>query len=206
MMEKVDYKKREKTLYFPRQTPMLIEVPRMRMLMTDGVGEPGGGSYQAAIQALYALTFTIKMSKMGEKPLNGYFEYVVPPLEGLWDCGWPERPRTEWKWTSLIRQPEFVDEAAFAWALEQCRRKKPEVDASSVRLEEFDEGLCVQVMHIGAYDDEARSFAKMDAFMAEHGLVRREGIPWHHEIYLSDPRRTAPERLKTVLRIPVRRE
>lgn len=208
MADKLDYKKEYKDLYLPGRKPMLIEVPEMRFFMMDGQGEPGGAQYQAALQALYALSFTIKMSKMGGNPPDGYFEYVVPPLEGLWSSPTGvfdlSCPREEWLWTSMIRQPEFVTEEVFRWAVAECRRKKPEVDVSGVRFEALEEGLCVQMMHVGPYSDEPASLNNMHAFMHENGYsLWNDEAHRHHEIYLSDPRRTVPERLKTVLRLPV---
>ena len=207
--QKMDFKKVDRDLYLPKQSPMRIDVPTMTMLMVDGQGEPGGTAYQAAIQALYSLTFTIKMSKMeGEQP-EGYFEYVVPPLEGLW---WSEggaldwqAPRQTWRWTSMIRQPDFVTEQVFAWACARCKVKKPDVDISGVRLSRWTEGCCVQMMHVGPYATEQHSIEQMHQWMEENGYVDASGLTRkHHEIYLSDPRRTAPERLRTVLRLPVR--
>lgn len=207
---KLDYKKEYKDLYLPKQTPALIEVPVMNFIMIDGKGAPQGDEYQKAMQALYALTFTIKMSKMSGQQPEGYFEYVVPPLEGLWWCQGGKldfnRPKSEWLWTSMIRQPEFVTAEVFAWAVKECQRKKPELDVSKARFESFTEGLCVQIMHVGAYSDEERSIDKMKAFIADKGLKEMTGdIRKHHEIYLSDPRKTADEKLKTVLRLPVER-
>ncbi|MDL2289393.1 GyrI-like domain-containing protein [Clostridia bacterium OttesenSCG-928-F22] len=211
MEQKVDYKKRDKQLYLPPKQPTLMEVPRMGFFMVDGKGAPQGEQYQNALQALYAVTFTIKMSKMGVNRLEGYFEYVVPPLEGLW---WNEggplditSPKEGWLWTSMIRQPEFVTQKVFAWAQEEVRRKKPSVDASNMRFAYYEEGLCATIMHIGPYSEETQSMEKMHAFMQQNGLMDDTGEERkHHEIYLSDPRRTAPERLKTVLRIPVKKK
>lgn len=208
MAEKLDYKKEYKDLYLPKQKPMLIHVPTMQFIMVDGKGEPGGQAYQSAMQALYSLSFTIKMSKMIGMQPEDYFEYVVPPLEGLW---WSEygaldftAPKSTWLWTSMIRQPEFVTPAFFVWAKEACMQKKPEVDIGGARFETFSEGLCVQIMHVGSYDDESRSMEKIAAFMQENGLKDvSSGVRKHHEIYLSDPRKTAVERLRTVLRVPV---
>lgn len=206
---KFDFKKEYKDLYQPKEEPALIEVPAMNFIMADGSGEPAGESYQTALQALYALTFTIKMSKMSGNQPEGYFDYVLPPLEGLWWSPQGEldlQDREGWLWTSMIRQPEFVTPEVFAWAVEECRRKKPNVDVSRVRLESFTEGLCVQIMHIGPFAEEARSTAKLAAYIAEHGLINDSGmVRKHHEIYLGDPRKTAPERLRTVLRFPVSR-
>lgn len=208
MADKLDYKKEYKDLYLPGRKPALIDVPEMRFLMVDGQGEPGGRQYLAALQALYSLSFTIKMSKMSGRQPEGYFEYVVPPLEGLWSFPGGtfglSSPREEWLWTSMIRQPKFVTGDVFRWAVEECRRKKPEIDLSRVRFESFPEGLCVQIMHIGPYAEEPTSIALLQTFMQENGLKQLSGSTHrHHEIYLSDPRRTAPERLKTVLRLPV---
>lgn len=208
MAEKLDYKKVYKDLYLPKQKPMLIDVPATPFIMVDGKGEPGGGAYQSAMQALYSLSFTIKMSKMTGMQPEDYFEYVVPPLEGLW---WGEQgaldfqaPKSTWLWTSMIRQPAFVTPEFFAWAKEECVRKKPEIDVSMARFETFQEGLCVQIMHVGSYDDEQHSMDKIAAFIAENGLKDVSGGERkHHEIYLSDPRKTAVERLRTVLRVPV---
>jgi hypothetical protein len=208
-MAKVDYKKDYKDLYMPKQTPMLIDVPSMNFIMVDGQGAPGGDHYQAAIQILYALSFTIKMSKMSGQQPDGYFEYVVPPLEGLWWCEGGKvdlnKPRTEWLWTSMIRQPEFVTDDVFAWAVGESMRKKPGIDVAKARFVPFTEGLCVQIMHIGSYDEEHRSIELLDKFIAEKNLTDLTGdIHKHHEIYLADPRKTAKDKLRTVIRLPVR--
>ena len=207
MYKKVDYKKDYKDLYLPKTKPMLIDVPPMNFIIIDGAGDPNDTEYQQAVGTLYALTFTIKMSKMSGNQPQGYFEYVVPPLEGLWwisGGAFSFDKRDNWLWTSMIRQPEFVTPAVFSWALEECRRKKPELDLSKARFETFSEGLCVQIMHIGPYSDEPRSIALLENFIEENGLLNQTGSKRkHHEIYLSDPRKTAPEKLKTVLRLPV---
>ena len=164
------------------------------------------------MELLYGLSFTIKMSKMGNQQPEGYFEYVVPPLEGLW---WMEDEAFDGKnitdknrfcWISMIRQPEFVTEEVFQWAKESLQKKKPKVDVSRAKLVTYEEGLCVQIMHIGSYDEEAASIAKLDQFMKENGYILDvENGRFHHEIYLSDPRRTKEERLRTVIRHPVKR-
>ncbi len=205
--EKLDYKKEYKDLYMPKKKPMLIDVPNMGFLVVDGTGAPEGGEYKNALQALYALTFTIKMSKMGGTQPKGYFEYVVPPLEGLWygEKGAFERNRRdEWRWRAMIRQPEFVTREVFEWAVDRCAEKKPEVDVSRARFEEFTEGLCVQMMHVGPYSQEPASIAMLHEFMEQNALRNMTGnVRKHHEIYLSDPRKTAPDKMKTVLRLPV---
>ncbi|MFA9380743.1 MAG: GyrI-like domain-containing protein [Acetanaerobacterium sp.] len=217
MPQKLDYKKEYKELYLPPVHPVLVSIPRMQFLMVDGRGDPNvqGGEYQQALELLYALTFTIKMSKMSARQLPGYFEYVVPPLEGLWwlDDGtsidFTQKER--FCFSSMIRQPDFVTPEVVAWACEQASKKKPHLDYGKARLADLEEGLCVQMMHIGPYDDEPSSLARMESFVAEQGHISDVGttlpdgfIRRHHEIYLGDPRKTSPERLKTVLRSPVK--
>lgn len=205
-----DFMREQKNLYQPGTAPALVDVPEMTFLAVDGRGNPNEteGAYAAAITLLYALSYTIKMSPKSGRTIPGYFEYRVPPLEGLWrmadgEPGVDYARKEDFCWTSLLRQPEFVDEAVFAWAAAEVRRKKG-LDASAARLLRLREGLCVQCMHIGSYDDEPASVARLDRWAAENGYRndlcagRR-----HHEIYLGDPRKTAPEKRKTVLRHPV---
>ncbi|MDL2236332.1 GyrI-like domain-containing protein [Christensenellaceae bacterium OttesenSCG-928-K19] len=206
MTSKLDYKKEYKDLYLPPKKPVTITVPPISFIMLDGKGDPNSREYQNAVSALYSLSFTIKMSKMGSEKIDGYFEYVVPPLEGLWSSDGPFdfNKRDKWTWTSMIRQPEFVTEDVFQWAVESVHRKKPEVDVSKVEFVRFDEGMCVQMMHIGPYATEPATVEIMQQYMEENGLIDVTGdIRRHHEIYLSDPRKTKPENLKTVLRHPV---
>ncbi len=219
MAEKMDYSLAYRELYRPSREPGIIDVPEIPFLMVDGQGDPNqeDGEYQKALELLYALTFTIKMSKMGARAIPGYFEYAVPPLEGLWwladekDMDFFSR-KERYCWTSMIRQPEFVTEEVLAWAKGEVRRKKPGLDAEKARLASFAEGLCVQAMHLGPYDKEPETLAGMEAYIHEHGLETDIGTPLkngmvrrHHEIYLGDPRKTKPENLKTVLRHPVKR-
>ncbi|MBD5162024.1 MAG: transcriptional regulator [Oscillibacter sp.] len=211
-MDKIDYKKTEKHLYLPK-APAIVRVPEMAFFAVDGQGDPNTSSaYREAMEILYGLSFTVKMSKMsGEEP-EGYFEYVVPPLEGLW---WTETPgfdgrapadKSEFRWTSLIRQPDFVDGDVFAWAKEKLAKKKPELSLGKVRFLRWEEGLCAHVLHTGPYDDEPATIDKLSAFTEKEGYtVDFTETRRHHEIYLGDPRRTAPERLKTVIRHPVRK-
>ncbi len=210
-MEKLDYKKEYKDLYQPAAKPSLIEVPEMIFIAVDGKGDPNTSpEYKAAMEMLYGLSFTIKMSKMDGSQPEGYFEYVVPPLEGLWFAdgvsfdGMNVDDKSKFKWVSMIRQPEFVTEQVFETAREKLAKKKPDLDLSKARFMKYTEGLCVQIMHKGAYDDEPRSIEMMKKFAAENGLTEdfSEGR-FHHEIYLSDPRKCAPERLRTVIRHPV---
>jgi len=206
----IDFKKEQKDLYHPKTTPAVIDVPEMVFIMVDGTGNPNTSEeYKSAVEILYGLSYAIKMSKMSGNQPVGYFEYVVPPLEGLW---WLADGSEEWYkdknkycWTSMIRQPEFVTADVFEAAKTSLAEKKPHLDTSRARLEKFTEGFCVQAMHIGSYDDESRTNAAIMEFIADNGYVsdisdkRR-----HHEIYLNDPRKTAPDKLKTVIRCPVK--
>lgn len=218
MPEKLDYKKEYKDLYLPKTAPMIIDVPIMNFIMIDGKGDPNdeSGEYAKAVELLYGLSYTIKMSiKSGVEPRN-YFEYVVPPLEGLWwtkeDKKFDANQKDKLIWTSMIRQPEFVTDEVFKWAIDELKKKKPNLDTSKARLQEFTEGTCVQMMHMGPYDTEAVTVKAIDDFAASNGYINAiskksiEGIILrHHEIYLSDPRKVAPEKMKTVVRHPIRK-
>lgn len=212
-MEKFDYKKEYKDLYQPKTKPSIIEVPEMIFIAIDGKGDPNtSGEYKEALEILYGLSFTIKMSKMSGTQPEGYFEYVVPPLEGLWYVddakfdGTNITDKSRFCWTSMIRQPEFVTEEVFENARKAFAKKKRELDLSRAKLIKMTEGLCVQIMHKGSYDNEPESIAKMREFAEKSGYFEDiSDTRFHHEIYLSDPRRCAPENLKTVIRHPVRR-
>ncbi len=210
-MDKIDYKKEYKDLYLPKKKPSIIEVPEISFITVDGTGDPNTSiEYKNAMEVLYGLSFTIKMSKMDGSQPKGYFEYVVPPLEGLW---WFEddsyrggkiKDKSKFIWTSLIRQPEFVNEEVFNWAREKLEKKKPELDISKARFSTWKEGLCVQIMHIGSYDDETESIEKMNEYIDSEGYITDiNDERKHHEIYLSDPRRCKVENLKTVIRHPI---
>jgi hypothetical protein len=213
--DKLDYKKAFKELYLPKSKPTLVDVPAMNFIIVNGKGNPNeeGGEYQSAIELLYGLSYTIKMSKKGKRLIEGYFEYVVPPLEGLWwwnDCKIDFSHKDKFCWTAMIRQPEFVTNEIFKWACSEIKKKKPHLDISKAQFQTFSEGLCVQMMHIGAYDDEPKTIEKMENYIENNNLsnaistVQSDGtIRRHHEIYLSDPRKTNPQKLKTVLRHPV---
>ncbi|MDL2253022.1 GyrI-like domain-containing protein [Ruminococcaceae bacterium OttesenSCG-928-I18] len=207
---KFDFKKEFPDLYRPKTNPSLVEVPPMPFFMVDGVGAPEGREYQQALNLLYSLTFTVKMSKMGTTQPKGYFDYVVPPLEGLWQGGelFSGNPnREQWRWTSLIRQPDFVTAEVFDWAKETASRKKPDLPFEKVRFETYEEGLCIQLLHIGPYAQEDRSLALLRNFAEKNGFIQDfSPTRHHHEIYLGDPRKTKPERLKTILRHPVKRD
>ncbi len=206
-----DFKKEYKEFYLPPTKPGLVHVPAMSFLAVRGKGDPNqpDGEYQKAMGLLYGAAFTIKMSKLGDHRIEGYFDYVVPPLEGFWwmegggaiDYGHKER----FRWISLIRLPDFVTRADFDWAVAEATAKKKQ-DFSPVELLTYAEGLCVQCMHLGSYDDEPATLRAMEAFAAEQGYAVDIGPErYHHEIYLSDARRVPPEKRKTVLRVPVRK-
>lgn len=208
MIQKFDFKKEYKNLYSSKQKPMLIDVPSLNYIMVDGKGKPTGQNYQEAMQILYSLSYTIKMSKKEDDYIDGYYEYVIPPLESLWyleDGGLNFNVnKDQWLWTSMIAQPNFVDDDIFNLALDKCKSKKPNLNFSSARFERFQEGLCVQAMHIGPYDDEIRTINKIYKYIEDNSLVNAtSNIRKHHEIYLSDPRRTSAGKLKTILRFPV---
>ncbi|MCM1022957.1 MAG: GyrI-like domain-containing protein [Prevotella sp.] len=212
-MEKLDYKKEYKDLYQPSVKPSLIDVPEMSFFAVDGEGDPNTcPAYKEAIEILYGLSFTVKMSKMSGLQPEGYFEYIVPPLEGLWFADGVAFDRlnvtdkSSFKWVSMIRQPEFVTEEVFGWAKEVLKKKKPQLDPEKARFMKFTEGLCVQIMHKGSYDNEPESVMKIKSFAAENGLTEDFSAErLHHELYLSDPRKCAPEKLRTVIRHPVRK-
>ncbi|MCI8847447.1 MAG: transcriptional regulator [Lachnospiraceae bacterium] len=206
-----DYKKEYKEFYMPKNKPEIIDIPEMKYIAVRGKGDPNveGGEYKAAIGLLYGIAFTIKMSKKGSRQIEGYFDYVVPPLEGFW---WQEGiegvdygKKEEFCWISVIRLPDFVSEKDVEWAVEEAGRKKGQ-DFSKVEFLVIKEGLCVQCMHIGAYDEEPATVDKMNRYLQENGYeddFSAERL--HHEIYLSDARRVAPEKRKTVIRHPVRK-
>ena len=206
-----DYKKEYKEFYLPPKHPGIVTVPAMNFLAVRGQGDPNeeGGAYKQALELLYGVAYAIKMSKMGNHKLAGYFDYVVPPLEGLWRQegvhGVDYSRKADFRWISLIRLPEFVTREAFDWAVREATEKKRR-DFSPVEFFSWEEGLCVQCMHIGPYDDEPATVAAMEAFAKARGYEEDFGDGrFHHEIYLSDVRRCRPEKLKTVIRHPIRR-
>lgn len=205
-----DVKKDLKKFYLPKQTPSIVDVPAMQFIMIDGEGDPNtSAAYQKAVEVLYALSYSIKMNKNGI-PL--YQEYCVAPLEGLWWFtdnrfdGSVIGRKAEFKWIMMIRQPDFVTPAVLEHARLILAKKKPGLDVSGARLETYTEGLCAQVMHIGPYDDEPATIAALEAFIASQGYrTVMSRMRQHHEIYLSDPRKSAPDKLKTVIRHPIER-
>lgn len=206
-----DYKKEYKAFYLPPKTPEILSVPPMNFVAVRGKGDPNeeAGEYKVAMEILYGIAYTIKMSKKGDRQIEGYFDYVVPPLEGFW---WQERTvgvdysrKADYCWISLIRLPDFVTRADFDWAVQEATRKK-KTDFSKAEFFTYDEGLCVQCMHIGPYDDEPQTVEQMHRFAQEQGYtVEITETRYHHEIYLSDARKTLPEKLRTVIRHPIKK-
>lgn len=205
-----DFKKEYREFYQPKSVPAIVNVPRMNYVAVRGAGDPNeeDGAYQRAVGILYGISYMIKMSHKGDHRIEGFFEYTVPPLEGFWwqngISGIDYSDKSGFNWISLIRLPDFVSKADLEWAVSEAGRKK-KMDCSSAEFLTIDEGLCVQIMHIGSYDSEPESVALMDKFLQENGYRNdiSESRP-HHEIYLSDPRKTAPEKRKTVIRHPVK--
>lgn len=196
----------------PKGKPEIVTVPKMNYIAVRGKGNPNeeDGEYKKSIELLYGIAYTIKMSKKGDYKIEGYFDYVVPPLEGFW---WQENVdgidyshKENFQWISVIRLPDFVTKADFDWAVVEASRKK-KMDFSKVEFLEIEEGLCVQCMHSGSYDDEPATVAAMDKFIADNGYENDiSDTRRHHEIYLSDARKVAPEKLKTVIRHPIKKK
>lgn len=205
-----DFKKEYKEFYMPKGKPEIVTVPKANYIAVRGKGDPNeeNGAYQKAIGVLYAVAYTLKMSYKTDHTIEGFFEYVVPPLEGFW---WQEHTdridyanKSSFNWISVIRLPDFVTKNDFEWAVETASRKK-KIDCSPAEFLTIDEGLCVQIMHIGAFDDEPATVERMDAYLQENGYVNDLSEKrLHHEIYLSDARKVPPERWKTVIRHPIR--
>ena len=206
-----DFKKEYKEFYMPKNKPEIVTVPKANYIAVQGKGNPNeiDGAYQQAISILYAVAYTLKMSYKTEHKIEGFFEYVVPPLEGFW---WQDNvdgidyaDKAAFNWISVIRLPEFITKKDFEWAVETASEKK-KLDCSSAEFLTVDEGLCVQIMHIGAFDDEPQTVALMDEYIAQNGYendITESRL--HHEIYLSDARKVAPEKWKTVIRHPIKR-
>ncbi len=206
-----DFKKEYKEFYMPKDQPEIVNVPTANYIAVKGKGDPNeaGGAYQRAIGVLYAVAYTLKMSgKTGHK-IKGFFEYVVPPLEGFW---WQDHvdgvdyaDKSSFNWLSVIRLPDFVSEEDFDWAVKTAGQKK-KLDCSAAKFLTIDEGLCVQIMHFGPFDAEPATVARMDAYLEKNGYANDFGINrLHHEIYMSDARKTAPEKWKTVIRHPIKK-
>mgnify|MGYP004529111023 FL=1 len=205
-----DYKKEYREFYLPPKKPTIVTVPQMNYLAVRGSGDPNaeGGEYKKSLELLYPIAFTIKMSKKGSRAIEGYFDYVVPPLEGFWwqdgVSGVDFSHKEAFSFISVIRLPDFVTRSDFEWAIAEAELKK-KADFSRVEFFAYSEGLCVQCMHTGRYDDEPATIAAMHDFAAQNGYaIDITPSRMHHEIYLSDPRRCAPENLKTVVRHPIK--
>ena len=205
-----DYKKEFKEFYLPPAKPQIVTVPPMQFVAVRGKGNPNeeDGEYKSALNILYAVSYTLKMSKMGDHHIDGYYDFVVPPLEGFWwqngINGIDYSHKEKLEWISLIRLPDFVSQQDFDWAKETAQKKKG-LDTSCAELFKYAEGKCVQIMHLGSYDAEPASIKLMDDFAAANGYETDfSESRFHHEIYLSDPRKVAPEKLKTVIRHPIK--
>ena len=224
-----DFKKEYKEFYMPKNKPEIVKIPSMNYVAVRGKGNPNveGGDYQQAISILYAVAYTLKMSYKTDYKIEGFFEYVVPPLEGFWWQG-EQHPvdaemRTDragrrenikgidysnkdtFNWISVIRLPDFITEKDFAWAVQTATEKK-KIDCSLAEFLTIDEGLCVQIMHQGSFDSEPATVALMEAFLKEQGYendINKQRL--HHEIYMSDARKVAPEKWRTVIRHPIKK-
>ena len=205
-----DFKKEYKEFYMSKSVPEIVTVPKANYIAVRGIGDPNqeGGAYQSAVSILYAVAYTLKMSYKTDYRIEGFFEYVVPPLEGFW---WQEGvggidygDKSTFHWISVIRLPEFVTKKDFDWAVEEAARKK-KLNCSLAEFLTIEEGLCVQIMHIGPFDHEPSTVALMDQYIAENGYANdMNENRLHHEIYLSDARKAAPEKWKTIIRHPIR--
>lgn len=206
-----DFKKEYKEFYMPKNRPEIVNVPKANYIAVRGQGDPNeeGGAYRQAIGVLYSVAYTLKMSYMTDYRIEGFFDYVVPPLEGFWWQnnveGFDYNDKSAFNWISVIRLPDFITRKDFEWAVETATRKK-KLDCSSAEFLTIEEGLCVQIMHIGPFDNEPATVALMDGYLAENGYVNDfSQTRLHHEIYMSDVRKVAPEKWKTVIRHPVRK-
>ena len=207
-----DFKKEYKEFYMPKNKPEIVSVPAANYIAVRGTGDPNeeGGAYQQAISVLYAVAYTLKMSYKTDYRIAGFYDYVVPPLEGFW---WQDNvegvdytDKSRFSWISVIRLPDFITRKDFDWAVEMAAKKK-NLDCSMAEFLTVDEGLCVQIMHVGPFDNEPETVAVMDRFLAENGFQNDfSNTRLHHEIYLSDARKVPPEKWKTVIRHPVKSE
>lgn len=207
-----DFKKEYKELYLPKNKPQIVNVPKANYIAIRGQGNPNeeGGAYQRAIGILYAVAYTLKMSYKTDYKIDGFYEYVVPPLEGFW---WQDgihgvdySKKDEFNWISIIRLPDFITRENFDWAVKAASEKK-KIDCSKAEFLTIEEGLCVQIMHIGSFDDEPASLEKMDKYLEENGYDKDfSETRLHHEIYLSDPRKSTPDKQKTAIRHPIKKD
>ena len=207
-----DFKKEYKEFYMPKSKPEIVAVPKANYIAVRGKGDPNdeGGAYQQAVGILYAVAYTLKMSYKANYRIEGFFDYVVPPLEGFWwqdgVDGIDDSDKSTFNWISVIRLPDFVTQKDFDWATGEAEKKK-HLDCSKAEFLTIDEGLCVQIMYIGPFDDEPATVSMMNAYLLENGYENDfSGSRLHHEIYLSDARKVAPEKWKTVIRHPIKRK
>ena len=207
-----DFKKEYKEFYLPKNKPQIVNVPKANYIAIRGQGNPNeeGGAYKQAIEILYAVAYTLKMSYKTDYKIDGFYEYVVPPLEGFWwqdgICGVDYSKKDEFNWISIIRLPDFITRENFDWAVKTASEKK-KIDCSKAEFLTIEEGLCVQIMHIGSFDDEPATVTLMDKYLEENGYEKDfSDTRLHHEIYLSDPRKTTPDKQKTVIRHPVKKD
>ena len=207
-----DFKKEYKEFYLPKNKPQIVNVPKANYIAIRGQGNPNeeGGAYKQAIGILYAVAYTLKMSYKTDYKIDGFYEYVVPPLEGFWwqdgICGVDYSKKDEFNWISIIRLPDFITRENFDWAVKTASEKK-KIDCSKAEFLTIEEGLCVQIMHIGSFDDEPATVTLMDKYLEENGYEKDfSDTRLHHEIYLSDPRKSTPDKQKTVIRHPVKKD
>ena len=207
-----DFKKEYKEFYLPKNKPQIVNVPKANYIAIRGQGNPNeeGGAYQRAISVLYAVAYTLKMSYKSDYKIDGFYEYVVPPLEGFWwqdgICGVDYSKKDEFNWISIIRLPDFITRENFDWAVKTASEKK-KIDCSKAEFLTIEEGLCVQIMHFGSFDDEPATVTLMDKYLEENGYEKDfSDTRLHHEIYLSDPRKSTPDKQKTVIRHPVKKD
>ena len=207
-----DFKKEYKEFYLPKNKPQIVNVPKANYIAIRGQGNPNeeGGAYKQAIGILYAVAYTLKMSYKTDYKIDGFYEYVVPPLEGFWwqdgICGVDYSNKATFNWISVIRLPDFITKKDFDWAVKTASENK-KIDCSKAEFLTIEEGLCVQIMHIGSFDDELASLEKMDKYLEENGYEKDfSDTRLHHEIYLSDPRKSTPDKQKTVIRHPIKKE
>ena len=206
-----DFKKEYKEFYLPKNKPQIVNVPKANYIAIRGQGNPNeeGGAYQRAISVLYAVAYTLKMSYKSDYKIDGFYEYVVPPLEGFWwqdgICGVDYSKKDEFNWISIIRLPDFITRENFDWAVKTATEKK-EIDCSKAEFLTIEEELCVQIMHFGSFDDEPATVTLMDKYLEENGYEKDfSDTRLHHEIYLSDPRKSTPDKQKTVIRHPIKK-
>ena len=207
-----DFKKEYKEFYLPKNKPQIVNVPKANYIAIRGQGNPNeeGVAYKKAIEILYAVAYTLKMSYKNDYKIDGFFEYVVPPLEGFWwqdgICGVDYSKKDEFNWISIIRLPDFIIRENFDWAVKTASEKK-KIDCSKAEFLTIEEGLCVQIMHFGSFDDEPASLEKMDKYLAENGYEKDfSDTRLHHEIYLSDSKKSTSDKMKTVIQHPVKKD